>query len=65
MVFYSECLEINPEEAGYISNSCTQHQGWKMYCICGVEKIILCAENKGFMIQPVRLNGLKIKIYRL
>ena len=29
MVLLGGCLEINPEEAGYISRSCTQHQGGK------------------------------------
>ena len=27
MVFHGRCLEINPDEARYISSSCTQHQG--------------------------------------
>ena len=27
MVFHGGCLEINPDEAGCISSSCTQHQG--------------------------------------
>ena len=27
MVFCGGCPEINPDEAGYISNSCTRHQG--------------------------------------
>ena len=30
-----------------------------MQGICGLEKIILDAEKKGFMIQPVRLNGMQ------
>ena len=56
-VFRGGCLlsRDNPVECGYISSSCTQHQGGR--CICGVERRNLGAEKAELSTQPLRLYG--------
>ena len=44
MVFSGRCLEINPVEYGYISSSCTQHQGAELAYLRSREKKPTCRE---------------------